>query len=49
MKLIFSEEGRKNKAEFEAREREEQIAVQKKKNERRRNPEKMKENKRKVM
>lgn len=49
LKLIFSEEGRKNKAEFEAREREEQIAAQKEIFERRRNPEKMKENERKVM
>jgi len=47
--LISSEEGRKNKAEFEARERKEQIAAQREIFERRRNPEKMKENERKVM
>jgi hypothetical protein len=42
-KLIFSEEGKKNKAAYEARERDEQEAAQREILERRRNPEKMEE------
>ncbi len=41
LKLIFSEEGQKNIAEYEERERMEQEAVQREIMERRRNPEKM--------
>ncbi len=41
LKLIFSEEGKKNKAAYEARERAEQEAAQREILERRRNPEKM--------
>ena len=43
LKLIFSEEGKKNKAAYEARERAEQEAAQKEMLERRRNPEKMRD------
>ena len=41
LKLIFSEEGKSNKAKYDARERAEQEAAQKEILERRRNPEKM--------
>ena len=41
LKMIFSEEGKKNKAAYEARERAEQEAAQREILERRRNPEKM--------
>jgi len=41
LKLIFSDEGKKNIAAFEAKERAEQEAIQKEIIERRRNPEKM--------
>eukprot|EP00593_Proboscia_inermis_P008450 CAMPEP_0171306320 /NCGR_PEP_ID=MMETSP0816-20121228/16308_1 /TAXON_ID=420281 /ORGANISM="Proboscia inermis, Strain CCAP1064/1" /LENGTH=145 /DNA_ID=CAMNT_0011787811 /DNA_START=442 /DNA_END=879 /DNA_ORIENTATION=- len=47
--MIFNEEGRKNEAEFEARELKEQIASQKEIFERHRNQEKMTENERKEM
>lgn len=43
LKLIFSDEGKKNKAAYEARERAEQEAAQREILERRRNPEKMEE------
>jgi Skp family chaperone for outer membrane proteins len=43
LKLIFSEEGKKNRAEFERRQREEMAEAQRDILERRRNPEKMKE------
>ena len=48
LKLIFSEEGKKNKAAYEARERAEQEAAQKEILERRRNPEKMQDYQAKV-
>lgn len=48
LKLIFSEEGKKNKAAYEARERAEQEAAQREILERRRNPEKMQDYEQKV-
>ena len=43
LKLIFSDEGKKNRAEYDAREREDMVAAQKEVLERRRNPAKMRE------
>ena len=48
LKLIFSEEGKKNKAAYEARERAEQEAAQREILERRRNPDKMQDYNQKV-
>ena len=43
LKLIFSDEGKRNRAEYDAREREEMVAAQEEVLERRRNPAKMRE------
>ena len=48
LKLIFSEDGKKNKAAYEARERAEQEVAQREILERRRNPEKMQDYQEKV-
>lgn len=48
LKLLFSEEGKKNKAAYEARERADQEAAQREILERRRNPEKMEDYEQKV-
>jgi hypothetical protein len=48
LKLIFSEEGKKNKAAYEARERSQQEAAQREILERRRNPQKMQDYEEKV-